>query len=174
MAASKQTLQTRVVVDHRTLYVLRHAKSSWDDESLADYDRPLSERGVRDGKRLSKFMADAGIRPDVVLCSSARRAQQTLAFVAGSLGAPAVRMLDELYGADVADVIALIHQLDDDVRAVLVIGHNPCLAELVQTDEKFPTGALATLRWDAERWEDVRPGEAEVVGVVTPRELPDS
>ena len=158
----------------RTLYVLRHVKSSWDDDTLSDYDRPLAERGVRDGKRLARHIADANIRPDIVLCSSARRAQQTLSFIAASLGAPAVRMLDELYGADVDDVIALIHQLDDELRSVLVIGHNPCLAELAQTDEKFPTGALATLRWDAERWEDVRPGEAEMVSLVTPRELPDS
>lgn len=155
------------------MYVLRHTKSSWDDASLADYDRPLAPRGVRDGKRLARHIAEAGIRPDVVLCSSARRAQQTLAFVAGSLGAPAVRMLDELYGADVADVIAIVHQLDEACSTVLVIGHNPCLAELAQVDTKFPTGALATLRWDAERWEDVRPGEAEVVAVVTPKELPD-
>jgi phosphohistidine phosphatase len=155
------------------MYVLRHAKSSWDDAALSDYDRPLATRGVRDGKRLARHFAEAGIRPDVVLCSSARRAQQTLAFIASSLGAPSVRMLDELYGADVADVIALIQDLDDKVTSVLVIGHNPCLAELAQADEKFPTGALATLRWEAERWEDVRPGEAEVVGLVTPKDLPD-
>jgi phosphohistidine phosphatase len=152
----------------RTLYVLRHVKSSWDDDTLSDYDRPLAERGVRDGKRLARHLAEANIRPDIVLCSSARRAQQTLSFIAASLGAPAVRMLDELYGADVDDVIALIHQLDDELRSVLVIGHNPCLAELAQTDEKFPTGALATLRWDAEHWEDVRPGEAEMVSLVEP------
>jgi phosphohistidine phosphatase len=157
----------------RTMYVLRHTKSSWDDETLTDYDRPLAARGVRDGKRLSKFIADSGIRPDVVLCSSARRAQQTLAFIAGSLGAPAVRMLDELYGADVADVFALVHRLDDEFSTVLLIGHNPCLAELAQAETKYPTGALATLRWEAEHWEDVRPGEAELVGIVTPKELPD-
>ena len=157
----------------RTMYVLRHTKSSWDDESLPDYDRPLATRGVRDGKRLAKHISQADIRPDVVLCSSARRSQQTLAFVAGSLGAPAVRMLDELYGADVADVFALVHALEDEFASVLIIGHNPCLAELAQVESKFPTGALATLRWDAEHWEDVRPGEAELVGVVTPRELDD-
>lgn len=157
----------------RTVYALRHAKSSWDDEALTDYDRPLASRGIRDAKRLARHIADAGIRPDAVLCSSARRAQQTLAFVASSLGAPVVRMLDELYGADVADVVALLHQLDDGFSTVLVIGHNPCLAELAQADARFPSGALATLRFDAERWEDVRPGEAEVVAVVVPKELPD-
>jgi phosphohistidine phosphatase len=82
-------------------------------------------------------------------------------------------MLDELYGADVADVIALVHKLDNAYTSVLVIGHNPCIAELAQTDEKYPTGALATLRWDAESWEDLRPGEGEVVSIVTPRELRD-
>lgn len=155
------------------MFVLRHTKSSWDDETVSDYDRPLAARGIRDSKRLAQHIASANIRPDIVLCSSARRAQQTLAAVGSALGAPVVRMLDELYGADVADVMALVQALDDTYSSVLVIGHNPCLAELAQTDEKFPTGALATLRFDAERWEDVRPGEAEVLAVVTPRELPD-
>ena len=157
----------------RTMYVLRHTKSSWNEEEVADFDRPLAERGVRDGKRLARHFDEAGIRPDVVLCSSARRAQQTLGFVAKSIGAASVRMLDELYGADVADVFALVHHLDDAVASVLVIGHNPCLAELAQVETKFPTGALATLRWEAEHWEDVRHGEAEVVAIVTPRDLPD-
>jgi phosphohistidine phosphatase len=82
-------------------------------------------------------------------------------------------MLDELYGADVADVLGVVRDLDDNYTSVLVIGHNPCIAELAQAKEKFPTGALATLRWDAESWEDVRPGEAEVMSVVTPKELAD-
>ena len=157
----------------RTMYVLRHTKSSWDEESLSDYDRPLAPRGLRDGKRLARHFANENVRPDVVLCSSARRAQETLAQVAHSLGTPSVRMLDELYGADVADVLGFVRDLDDAYRSVLVIGHNPCVAELAQTAEKFPTGALATLRWDAESWDDVRAGEAELVSIVTPRELSD-
>lgn len=157
----------------RTMYVLRHTKSSWEDDTLSDYDRPLAPRGLRDGKRLARYIARANLRPDVVLCSSARRAQETLAQIAHSLGTPTVRMLDELYAADVADVIELVHGLDDAKTSVLVIGHNPCIAELAQTTEKFPTGALATLRWDAEAWEDLRPGEAELVSIVTPTELAD-
>jgi phosphohistidine phosphatase len=157
----------------RTMYVLRHTKSSWDDESLSDFDRPLAPRGLRDGKRLARHIAEAHVRPDVVLCSSARRAQETLAQIAHSLGTPAVRMLDELYGADVADVLGFVHALDNAHSSVLVIGHNPCVAELAQTAEKFPTGALATLRFDAESWDDLRPGEAEVVSIVAPKDLAD-
>jgi phosphohistidine phosphatase len=157
----------------RTMYVLRHTKSSWDDDTVSDYDRPLAARGLRDGKRLARYIAGANLRPDVVLCSSARRAQETLAQIAHSLGTPVVRMLDELYGADVADVIELVQKLDDAHTSVLIIGHNPCLAELAQTTEKFPTGTLATLRWDADVWDDLRPGEAELVSVVTPKDLPD-
>jgi phosphohistidine phosphatase len=157
----------------RTMYVLRHTKSSWDDESLSDFDRPLAPRGLRDGKRLARHIAEAHVRPDVVLCSSARRAQETLAQIAHSLGTPVIRMLDELYGADVADVIRFVHALDNAHSSVLVIGHNPCVAELAQTAEKFPTGALATLRFDAESWDDLRPGEAEVVSIVAPKDLAD-
>src|SRR4051794_12104226 len=119
----------------RTMYVLRHTKSSWENETLSDYDRPLAPRGLRDGKRLARYIADQNLQPDVVLCSSARRAQETLAQLAVSLGAPVVRMLDELYSADVDDVIALVHGLDDVHTSVLVIGHNPCIAELAQADE---------------------------------------
>jgi len=157
----------------RTVYVLRHTKSSWDDESLSDYDRPLAPRGLRDGKRLGAYIAREDLRPDVVLCSSARRAQETLAQIAHSLGTPVVRMLDELYGADADEVISLVHGLDDEHTSVLIIGHNPCIAELAQTTEKFPTGALATLRFDAESWEDLQHGEAEVVSIVTPKDLAD-
>ena len=157
----------------RTMYVLRHTKSSWDNDALSDYDRPLAPRGLRHGKRLARHFANEHVRPDVVLCSSARRAQETLAQIAHSLGTPSVRMLDELYGADVADVLGFVRDLDDTFTSVLVIGHNPCIAELAQASEKIPTGALATLRWDAESWEDVRPGEAEVVSIVSPKDLSD-
>ena len=170
----------------RTLFLLRHAKSSWKDPSLSDQDRPLAPRGRRDAKRMARYANSQGVRPELVLCSSARRARATLEELLPALGPDAAVCIDDdLYGAEVADLLARLRGIGAPVKSVLVVGHNPGLQDLAirlagdgeplameQLTAKFPTGALAVLDLGAAAWAGLAPGCAYLVRVVVPRELP--
>ena len=160
------------------LYLLRHAKSSWDDPTLADSERPLAPRGERAGKKLAKHIERENIRPALVLCSSARRTRDTLQRIAAVLGRADVRIEDDLYAASERELLARLRSVPDSVDSVMVIAHNPGLQDLVLTlggesaaplAEGFPTGALATLAVPS--WSELGHGSAELVAYVVPRDL---
>lgn len=166
----------------KTLVVLRHAKSSWDDPSLDDHDRPLARRGRKALPLLARRLEEAGPTPDLVVCSSAQRARETLAGVQASLGDVAVRVEPELYMAGTDELIDRLRTLPAEAATVMLVGHNPGLQalilELAATGDqlervrgKFPTGGLATIELDVETWQDVAPGTGRLVALVTPREL---
>jgi phosphohistidine phosphatase len=156
----------------KRLYLLRHAKSSWKEPELADRDRPLAGRGRRAAKAMAKHMRTAGVDPQLVLCSPARRARETLERIEPALGRRAVKVESELYGATAASLLERLRGLPDDVESVLVIGHNPGMAELAHAltgyAEKFPTAALATLGFRG-RWSELT--SAELVDLTRPRDL---
>jgi phosphohistidine phosphatase len=163
----------------KTLYVLRHAKSSWDDSSIDDHDRPLSGRGRRAARRIAEYMEAEDIRPQLVLCSTAARARQTLDAIGD--GMETVEVVGDLYLASGHEVVARLRKVDTDVASVMVIGHNPGMQELVlmlassggdlgRVQEKFPTAALATLAIDG-TWSDLSGGKGRLVSLVLPREL---
>ena len=160
------------------LWVLRHAKSSWADHELHDRDRPLAPRGRKACAALRRHCAQAAVLPEIVLCSSALRARETLEALLSVLGDPEVRIEDGLYLASAHGWLTRLRALD--VESALVVGHNPGLQELVvslarpgalreRAVEKLPTGALATL--ELEEWHELRPGSADLVDLVLPREL---
>jgi phosphohistidine phosphatase len=166
----------------RTLHLLRHAKSSWDDDSLADHERPLSPRGVRDAKRIGKHLGTLPAPPDLVLCSSAVRTRQTLDLIRSSLGDATVHVEEGLYGASVGELLERLRGLPEAARSALVIGHNPGIQDLAldlaatgplleAVSVKFPTCALATLDLGDRTWSSVNPGDAELVGFTIPRNL---
>jgi phosphohistidine phosphatase len=168
----------------KTLYLLRHAKSSWDDPSLADHDRPLAARGRKAASRMAVHMRQAKVRPDLVLCSSATRAVQTYELIASALGSTTeVLVEDDLYGAGDAELLIRLNGVADAVGAALLIGHNPGLQDLAlalagdgdtpgltKIGDKFPTGALATLSVPTP-WSTLGPGGAYLAGLATPRDL---
>lgn len=165
-----------------SLLLLRHAKSSWEDRALADFDRPLSPRGEKAAPRMGREMARRGWQPDLALVSPAARTRQTWQLVATELRRqPAVRFPETLYAATAQDILAVLRQSSADT--ILVVGHNPGLETLALTladhrsnraarariMEKFPTAALACFAFDGE-WsalttatlEDfLRPGDLE-------------
>src|SRR5882724_5824752 len=115
----------------RVLYLLRHAKSSWDDPALDDFDRPLAPRGRKAARALAVHMDHKGISPGLVLCSPARRTRDTFDLVrAGLPPATKVRIEDQLYGADPADVLRILGRLAGDLASVMVVGHNPTMQKL--------------------------------------------
>jgi phosphohistidine phosphatase len=163
--------------------LLRHGKSSWSDLTLADIDRPLAPRGERASKELAKYIRRKRIRPALALCSPALRARETLEAVEVSLGKRCVvEVVPQLYAASEQELLERLQALPAPVGSVMLIGHNPGLqnlalvlasrgADLPQLEEKFPTGALATLVVHSERWTALGPGDAELVDYVVPRQL---
>jgi phosphohistidine phosphatase len=163
------------------LYLLRHAKSSWDDPTLPDHERPLAPRGRRDGKRIAEHLRRQEIEPELVLCSAAVRTRETLERLRPALGSATVVVEDELYGASADRLLARIRLVPGEVESLMVIGHNPGLHELAlvlasngdelgRLEEKFPTAALATLAL-AEPWGRVAPGGATLTAYVVPKQL---
>ncbi len=169
---------------NRVLYVLRHAKSSWEDPGLEDHERPLAPRGRRAAKVLAEHVRSSGIEPRVVLCSSARRTRETLEGVAP----PGEWLIEpDLYAASAGAVLARLQELPDAVESAMVIGHNPAMQVLVmrlasmrdgpnedsglgEIQRKFPTGSLATLSFGG-AWRKLAPGNAELVAYVRPKQL---
>src|SRR4051794_35982425 len=171
----------------KTLYLLRHAKSSWDDANVSDHDRPLSARGARAARRIAGHFRRAHIRPDLVLCSSAVRTQETLGALAPVLDdGPKVHVEAELYGASEYELLARARRVPEAVNAVLIIGHNPGIEDLAtylddgtnpdvsaRFREKFPSGGLVTLVCRSDRWRELTGGSSRAASFVVPRELPD-
>jgi phosphohistidine phosphatase len=167
----------------RTLYLLRHAKSSWAEPALPDRQRPLAPRGRGDAKRIAKHLVRVEIRPELVLCSSAVRTRETLERLLVALGAGStVRLEDELYGASAEQLLERIRLVPAATTSVMVIGHNPGIqalallladdgADLDRLEEKFPTAALATLTLQGTAWSQVAPGAAALTAYVVPKQL---
>lgn len=168
----------------KTLYLLRHVKSTWNEPGLPDRERPLAPRGRRAGKKLARRLRKEGAAPDVVLCSPSVRTRETLAAILPALGDPAIEFPDELYAAPEEELLELVRGVEPCVSSALVIAHNPGLQGLAialagsgdedareRLSEKFPTGALATLSFNAETWAEVALGSGVLVGFVVPRDL---
>ncbi len=170
----------------RTLSLLRHAKSSWDDPTAPDHERPLNSRGKRDAPRMGRFMREEGLIPDLVLCSDAVRTQETLRLIMAEWGedAPKAVFHAALYLAEAPGIIKVLGKVGPDVQHCLVIGHNPGMhalaLALADTGEpqalsdlsaRFPTAALAVFDLKTESWSKVRPATGRLRLFVTPKEL---
>ena len=174
-----------------TLSLLRHAKSSWD-KPLDDYERPLSRRGEKAAPEMGSVIIELDCRPDLILCSGAKRARETLGLVLDKIGAPApqVRYDDALYMATPDTIISRVkaattNGADTAPKHVMVVGHNPGLEELAlqlvgsgaederaRLAQKFPTAGLAVISFDEGTWQGIGPGAGRLDHFVAPRRLP--
>ncbi len=169
----------------RLVYLLRHAKSSWLDATLADEDRPLAPRGARACEAMRRYMALADVHPDLVLCSSARRTRQTLELIRPTLGERAAVMHEKaLYGASPEVMLEWLRGSPADAGSVMLVGHNPATQALAlrlagggdtearaRMAAKFPTGALAILVHRGASWGELNSGVCELHSFVGPREI---
>ena len=166
----------------KQLYLLRHAKSSWKDTGLPDHDRPLAGRGRHAAKAIARHLSDHGIEPELVLCSTARRARETLDRIEPALGSPAVLVERDLYAASASALLERLRSVPHSVESVMLIGHNPGLQDLAldlarpsptarELATKYPTAALATLAFAASNWQELDHETAELVALVRPRDL---
>ncbi len=155
----------------RTLVVIRHAKSDWG-QAVPDDQRPLNERGRRDAPAVGRWLAEHVGALDLVVCSTAARARQTWRLAAGAVPKVRARYDARVYGAEPGELMSVLDELGDDLHTVALVGHNPGLAELVETlsNERLElrTSAVAVLRWDG-TWADVWARRAALVTHATPR-----
>ena len=167
------------------LSVLRHAKSSWDDPHLDDFNRPLNERGWKAARRMGRELKHRGVRFDYVLASSAARVRETIDGVEEKFDfGTEIHFDPRVYGASEAMLLSLVRSLPATVHAPLLVGHNPGLEQLLielthdddaglrdEIRDKYPTGALAVVELPAQLWGDVAPGTGQIVELILPKEL---
>jgi phosphohistidine phosphatase len=153
----------------KTLFLIRHAKSSWDDTALPDKDRPLDDRGRRDAPKMGKRLAKRDVNPDLILSSPARRALATAQIIAKKLDYKLEDIVvdDRLYVCAADDLLNVIHTLGDNLERVMLFGHNPELTELAHRLSSeithMPTCAVAEFTFNAKSWPNI--GRATVAKV---------
>ena len=172
----------------RQLFLLRHAKSSWDDPALSDHSRPLNRRGRVAAQAIRQAMVGLAIAPQLVLVSTSRRTLQTLQTLEPWVTAPVVEPQDALYLADQSTILSAIQAVDPALQSIMIVGHNPGLHDLAfrlagsptaataQPDARrladaFPSGALAEFAWPGP-W-DATPDDVRLVRFICPRDLPE-
>src|SRR6478672_2955749 len=144
----------------KRLYVMRHAKSSWDNPSLADFDRPLNERGLETAPMMGRLIRTRGYIPDVVISSPAKRAKKTATLATEAAGITSSIMFDErIYEANPQTLIKVLSGIGDEAQSAMVVGHNPGMEGLIRslTGEAtaMPTAAFAVIDLDIEKWSDI-------------------
>lgn len=161
----------------KTLLILRHAKSSWSDESLPDYERPLNQRGLKDAPRMGILLKDYELLPNLVLSSTAKRARDTADLVIATSGyAGELRLIPELYSFLSGPYFEVLQGLPDRYERIMLIGHNPGLEELLValTGEaaSLPTAALAQVNLPIQAWGELAPdASGELINLWKPKEL---
>lgn len=169
----------------KTLYILRHGKSSWDEPDLPDHDRPLAPRGRRAAALVGRHLKDKGVKLDLILCSTARRAVDTLHLVLDELGGDVtVERERGLYLCGAKVLLERLRDTPDESQHLMLVAHNPDLHELATLmvgegdeaaraamAEKFPTGACAAVLFGVTRWRDLEPGSGRLIDYAQPRRL---
>ena len=165
-------------LDHRmkTLFLIRHVKSSRDDPALADKDRPLNDRGKRDAPKMGALLAKRRVKPNLILSSSAVRALDTAEIIAEKLDYKRknIRVEDRLYAVEADKLLDVIRRLGDELDCVMLIGHNPELTELAHrlsskiTD--MPTCAVAEFTFDSKSWSRIGKDNPVKVVLDTPKQ----
>ena len=160
----------------KNLFLLRHAKSSWDNTALTDFDRPLSKRGISNAILLSQYIQKHCISFDLVLSSPSERTQSTLDLVLSYFDPiPITTLKESIYHASASTLTQLIKQQDNEINNLLIIGHNPGLHVLAEslTNEsivKFPTCTFAKIT-NFNHWKDIDTGILNLESLITPKEL---
>jgi phosphohistidine phosphatase len=159
----------------KSLLILRHAKSSWEDTELDDHDRPLAERGKRDAPLVGELIRERGLVPDLVLSSTAKRARKTAWKTAASCGyAGAIELDARLYHGDPETIMSVLRELPEECERALIVGHNPALEELLEAltghFEPLTTAALARVDLAIGTWDELGPATGEIVGLWRPTE----
>jgi len=162
----------------RTLYLLRHAKSSWKDQTLRDFDRPLKGRGRKAAEQMGQVLAEEKLKSPLVISSPAVRARETIELVLESAGFKLKPRFEErIYEADVRTLLEVVESIPDSAETAIMVGHNPgfenLLTDLTGDNQHMPTCALAKIEVDVASWSEVSEESGRLEMFVTPKELED-
>jgi phosphohistidine phosphatase len=159
----------------KTLYILRHAKSNWDDPDLADFDRPLNHRGNSAAPFMGELMERRGLVPDVIFSSTAVRARETAELVkTGAEWDSGITFEERIYEASPQTLVQVAAAIDDGFESAMIVGHNPGIEGFIRfltgKLERMPTAALAVIDLDVERWKQVEAGSGKLRKIIRPKD----
>ncbi len=160
------------------LFLLRHAKSSWDNPGLRDFSRPLNERGLHDAPKMAGLLAGTGIHPELLVSSPAKRALTTAQFFARAFGIDETAIVQEpdIYEATPGQILQIIGHLPDNAHSVVLFGHNPTFTEVANRFsndfiDNVPTCGIVQIESDADSWQSFDEGNASVKACFFPKEV---
>lgn len=158
----------------KTLYLIRHAKSSWKDHSLDDFDRPLNKRGKRDAPFMGELLADNEIFPDIIYSSPAKRARDTAKTIAQKIGYTKEIVFDErIYEFNFVTLVRIIKEIDNTFESAFLFGHNPILnifmEEYCGFDENIPTCGVIKIIFNCDDWKKITPKNCEFIEFEYPK-----
>lgn len=165
--------------DEKTILIMRHAKSSWDDSSVKDIERPLNKRGRKDAPAMGRFLADLGLIPDYIVCSTARRARETIQLLAEVIGLDEnmIRHNKSLYFEGTGAYVAAVRSAPEEAAVVLVAGHNPTVEQTVArlsggtVAKKITTANIACFYSSAPAWDNVSEMNTTFKWLTGPKDL---
>lgn len=162
----------------KTLYILRHAKSSWDSPGLADHDRPLNKRGETDAPAMGKYLKLAGVKPDLILSSTALRAKTTAELIAKEIGydIEQIELTKRLYHAGEHEIMDVLAEIDSSINRVIITGHNPGFTYAINyfanhNLDNLPTCGIARIDFNVEHWHQIDRGRGKIIFIEYPKTL---
>lgn len=160
--------------------MIRHAKSSWAEIGLKDFDRPLDERGFKDAPKMARKLNTLEVRPDLIVSSPAKRAYTTAQYFALGLGVPIEDIVKEkeIYEASSNTLLHIVRELPNDRNTVLMFGHNPGFTYFANTFSKeyienVPTCGIVKIEFSGQKWQDIHEKTAKVTALIFPKNIND-
>jgi phosphohistidine phosphatase len=160
----------------KTLVIVRHAKSSWDQPALSDHDRPLKKRGYKDAPLIGAVLADWGPPVDRVLSSSAVRALETAEIIVQEMGLSLdeIQIEEDLYHASADEILEIIEEQEDELDGLMLFGHNPGMTDLVNILSdldlyNLPTAGVVVLQYEVETWKEISQMDPDQVMIDFPK-----
>ena len=169
----------------KTIFLLRHAKSSWNKPELDDFERPLAPRGIKSAEKIGKYLKKEKLLPDIIYCSKAVRAKETWELVNRIVKKKNnINYKNKLYMANFSDFLNIIKETKDNFKSLMLISHNPGIEnfalEIIKNKEsekyknidyKYPTGALSIIKFNIKKWNEVTSSTGEIYEFIKPKEL---
>ncbi len=158
----------------KKLYIIRHAKSSWSDETLNDFERPLNKRGKSNAPMMGERLKEKGVMPDIIISSPAKRAKSTAEMIAKEIGYEKKVLFDEnIYESSVDELRKIIKEIDNKKGIVFLIGHNPSLNALaeyyVNFSQNIPTCGIVEIAFECDKWANIEHKNAKLLSFDYPK-----
>jgi phosphohistidine phosphatase len=152
----------------KKLYIIRHAKSSWDSSAKSDFDRPLNKRGQRDAPLMGKVLKNRAIKPDLIISSSAKRAKKTAMIISEKIGYKESEILfdGDLYLASASEILEIVQDVSSDIETLFVIAHNPGMTDFInhfckERITNLPTTGIFSMEFDILDWKALKSNSAQ-------------